>query len=1016
MPTSRARALSRAAAVLALALTALFIVPAAALALAPPAPPSVAAGYGDSLVIKSDGTLWAWGVNGAGELGLGDTMPREVPTQVGTGTDWAQVAIGDTGFVLALKSDGTLWGWGNDQNGQLGRGTFGDQFDTPQRIGTAGDWAAIACGDEHALALKQDGTLWAWGSNWYGQLGLDPNTGDADPLSPSFVPVRVDAASTYKSIACGYAHSLAVKSDGTLWAWGTNAYGQLGRGTVDPGNNDAAHVDRVQVGTATDWTTVSAGFDTSFGLRTDGSLYAWGNNGSGNDWAGGELGDGTNVDRHAPVRVGTGTDWKAISGGSNMTAAVKSDGTLWAWGYNSYGELGITAIGAIKSPRQVGTRTDWRLASAGAYHLLALSTGDDFGSCGGDFWGQTGIGYALYRPLGEQVGDQTGWVSVDAGLGHTGGIRADGTLWMWGRNGYGELAQDTSQYGSVNTPLQVGSDTDWAAVSCGDNTDSGFTAAVKTGGTLWAWGANDTGQLGVGDKQERDTPTQVGAATDWKTVACSDGVGDVGRGLWGQGDFIDFTLGLRTDGSVWAWGDNSRGQLGQGDHTDSLTPEKIPALDGVTIRTIAAGDDYAMAISNEGSGAGKLYAWGDDTNGQLGRGTTTATSTPAQVGTATDWLTVACGSGRDGAHAAGIRQGSTPGRGTLWTWGDNGAGELGLGDHTARLVPTQVGTDSNWVAVSCGSSYGDDFVLALKADGTLWAFGGDYRGQLGKGDYISVATPVEVPSLSAPLGVTLPLPPLFSAMSCGADSFGILQGGTLWAWGDNEFGQLGLGDPTVNPLSGVFGLEDYTQTGADPDTTAPVVSETAATSSAGMLRAAGGVAVRWYKRPLTVKLTAWDGQSGSGVSRVQYSVNDGIGWKTGRSVTIRRQGVTYLKYRGLDRVRNASTTVRKAIGIDSTRPKPCAPKAASVARYGTALLTYKIGDVHGATEKVTFAVKNAAGRTLKSWSVSSVAANRALTAGFRCTLQKGAYRFVVSARDEVGLTQLKTASNRLVVN
>ena len=411
-----------------LALLVLLAPPAAAGALAPPAPPSVAAGYSDSLIVKSDGSLWAWGANDRGQLGLGDRLPRELPTQVGTDTDWAQVAIGEMPFVVALKSDGTLWAWGDNQNGELGLGAWSEAVLSPTQVGSDADWAAVACGDEHTLALKQDGTLWAWGSNWYGQLGLDPNALDTEPLSPSFSPVHVGSA-TWQSVACGYAHSIAVRSDGTLWGWGANDYGQLGRGTADT----ATHVVPVQIGSAGTWAKAGCGFLASFGIRGDGSLYAWGWNN------GGVLGDGSTVDRHAPVHVGSGTDWVTVAGANNYTAGVKSDGSLWAWGYNSYGEVGLLTIGAVVDPRRVGTRSDWVTVEPGAYHLLALSSGGEFGSCGAGFWGQTGIGYSQYRPLGEQVGTQAGWHGIDAGLGHSAGVRDDGTLWTWGRNSWGEL-------------------------------------------------------------------------------------------------------------------------------------------------------------------------------------------------------------------------------------------------------------------------------------------------------------------------------------------------------------------------------------------------------------------------------------------------------------------------------------------------------------------------------------------------------------------------------------------------
>jgi alpha-tubulin suppressor-like RCC1 family protein len=1011
----------RAGIALAVVLLALLVVPAAALALPAPAPPSVAGGYSDSLIVKSDGTLWAWGANTRGQLGLGDTLPREIPVQVGTGTDWAQVAIGEQPFVVALKHDGSLWAWGENSNGELGLGAWSEPKLTPQRVGVASDWAAVACGGDHVLALKQDGTLWSWGSDQYGGLGYDAYL--PTPVADGYMPTPTQVSpGTWKAIAAGWMHSLAVRSDGTVWAWGANDYGQLGNGAFDAGHTLAAHEVPTQIAGATGFAKVGAGFITSFAIKADGSLWAWGNNGGGSDFAGGALGDGTNIDRLTPVRVGTDNDWTTVAGANSYTAGLKSDGTLWAWGYNSYGEVGISDVMAVKSPRRVGTRTDWAAVEPGAYHLLAVAASGQFGSCGAGYWGQTGIGYALYRPLGEQIGTEAGWQGIDASLGHTAGVRADGTLWTWGRNSFGELGQGDVLFGSVNSPLQVGTGTGWASVSCGDNTNSGFTAAIKTDGTLWTWGANDSRQLGLGDTVQHNTPAQVGSATDWKAVSCSDGVGDVGRGLWGAGDPVDFMLALRTDGTLVAWGDDSRGQLGQGDTAAETGRVAVQGLTGQVITTIATGDDYAMAISDvDQDGRGTLWAWGGNANAQLGLGTQDATTdhsasvtTPHQVGAFTDWMAVACGSGREGSHTMAIRDADGDGKGTLYGWGDDSTGQLGLGlpESSPRVVPTQVGTDGDWVAVSCGSSYGDDYTLARKADGSLWAFGGNYRGELGKGDYIAAYVPTRITSLSSPLGVTPPFVSA-SAIACGTNSFAILQDGTLWAWGDNAYGQLGVGDATVNPLSGVYGLADYVT--ADPDTAPPSVAATT-TSSDHMLGASDGaraVASKWYKKAVTIKLSATDDKSG--VSRVQYSLTGGVGWKTGASARISKQGLTHLKYRGLDRVRNASTVVERWIGVDSTRPKPSAPKGDTVKRGGKASLTYKVADVRGMTVKVTFVIKNAAGRTVKSWSRSGKAVNKTLTESFTCKLARGTYRFSVTARDLVGFTQVKAASNRLIV-
>jgi len=266
----------------------------------------------------------------------------------------------------------------------------------------------------------------------------------------------------WQQVSAGNSHTSAVKTDGTLWAWGNNSYGQLGLG------NTTSQTSPVQVGTGTNWQQVSAGTYHTMAVTTDGTLWAWGYNSNG------QLGLGDTTQRTSPTQVGTGTNWASVSasvyhsgGGGYHTLAVKTDGTLWAWGNNSYGQLGLGDTTQRTSPTQVGTGTNWASVSAGGFHALAVKT--------------------------------------------------DGTLWAWGNNGYGRLGDGTTT--QRTSPVQIGTDTTWQSVSAG----SSHTMAVKTGGTLWAWGYNGLGQLGLGDTTQRTSPVQVGTDTDWQQVSSGGG-------------------------------------------------------------------------------------------------------------------------------------------------------------------------------------------------------------------------------------------------------------------------------------------------------------------------------------------------------------------------------------------------------------------------------------------------------------------------------------------------------------
>ena len=244
---------------------------------------TVAAGsWGHSLALKTDGSLWAWGLNHFGELGDGTTHDRSAPTRIGAGQDWMAIAAGSY-HSLGLKTDGSLWAWGENEAGQLGDGTTEDRL-FPIRVGSTDDWVAMAAGYHHSLGLRSDGSLWAWGDNEHGQVGDGTRSLRSNPT-------RIGSANDWVAVAAGSGYSLALQSDGSLWAWGNNEHGQLGDYTTTDRlrptliERHLAKKDR--------WSAVSGSFPT-LALKPDGSLWAWGFN------AFGGLGDGTTVDRHSP--------------------------------------------------------------------------------------------------------------------------------------------------------------------------------------------------------------------------------------------------------------------------------------------------------------------------------------------------------------------------------------------------------------------------------------------------------------------------------------------------------------------------------------------------------------------------------------------------------------------------------------------------------------------------------------------------------------------------------------------
>jgi len=314
---------------------------------------SVAASGGFSLARKSDGTLWSWGYNGFGSLGDFTTVTKSSPVQI-PGTIWNDISVGYL-FSLARKTDGTLWAWGLDSSGSLGNLSVPQRASSPIQIpGTTwNDVAAGGSGQGLALARKTDGTLWAWGYNGYGELG-------DGTVAPKSSPVQVPGT-TWNDISVGQNISFARRTDGTLWAWGRNTSGQLGDNTI------ASKSSPVQV-PGTTWNDISASSICGYVLarKTDGTLWAWGTN------ANGQLGDNTIVNKSTPVQI-PGTTWNDISGSGSHALARKTDGTLWAWGLNASGQLGDNTTVSKSSPIQI-PGTTWNDISSGSNSTLARKT------------------------------------------------------------------------------------------------------------------------------------------------------------------------------------------------------------------------------------------------------------------------------------------------------------------------------------------------------------------------------------------------------------------------------------------------------------------------------------------------------------------------------------------------------------------------------------------------------------------------------------------------------------------
>lgn len=337
---------------------------------------SISATHYNSFSIKHDGTLWSWGLNYNGVLGIGqdyETMNGVgAPVQIGTDSGWAMIAAGKglSRNAAAIKDDGTLWAWGRNDYGHLGDGTTVDKL-SPVQIGSDTDWQYVSCGQFYMIALKNDGTLWSTGSNRsVGLLG----TGGPD----TNILTQISTDTDWASITCGQNSAFAIKNDGSLWGWGSNGFGTLGIG-IDYGFFSTP----VRVGLDNDWNSVSVDGMHVMALRNDGSMWTWGYNGDG------QLGDGTYDFSNVPLQIGTDS-WLQVAATALTSGAIRSDNTLWVWGSNVNQFLGTGNTDENENvPVQLAGQ--WERIYAGNAQNFADTVDGSLYGWGNNFQNQLGV-------------------------------------------------------------------------------------------------------------------------------------------------------------------------------------------------------------------------------------------------------------------------------------------------------------------------------------------------------------------------------------------------------------------------------------------------------------------------------------------------------------------------------------------------------------------------------------------------------------------------------------------------
>ena len=693
-----------------------------------------------SLFVKSDGTLWAMGYNGYGQLGNGTYNSTNVPVYVTSNV--VSVAAGAS-HSLFVKSDGTLWAMGWNNYGQLGNGSAVTQANVPVYV--TNNVVSAAAGCFHSLFVKSDGKLWGMGLNHYGELATSL-------IHNTTVPICI--SSNVVSVAAGCWSTLFVKSDGKLWGVGWNQYGDLGIGSTSEQDSPVCMSSNV--------VSVAAGDNYSMFVKSDGTLWAagWNNNdqlgcGLASSIAVPIMVHSLGVASLAPGPIGNHTlevgvpfnpfinsqpASQVVTNGGTVNLSVGITNSLAAVSYQWWKDSALLA-GATNAALSL---TNAGVTNSGVYYVVITNTAGGItisypadvavGNPSLLAWGYNNfgqLGNGTYNNTNLPITVMSNVVSAAAGGGHSLFVKSDGTLWAMGYNGNGQLGNATVAY-ATNVPVYVTSNV--VSVAAGQY----HSLFLKRDGTLWTMGYNYYGQLGNGTATDSSVPVFV-----------TNNVVSMAAGAY-------HSLFVMSDGTLWGMGADGQGELGPNGGWRTGTPVYVTN----NVVSVAAGSGHSLFVMSDGT----LWGMGANGSGQLGVGTINYSGTdgdgnpysydaPPSPVLAPAYITnnvVSMAAGGNSytvdynpvysfGHSLFVKS-----DGTLWAMGANGSGQLGNGTLNESDWPAYV--TNNVVSVSAGY----DSSLFVKKDGTLWAMGDNTYDQLGNG---SAVTQTTLPVLAYSAGV-----------------------------------------------------------------------------------------------------------------------------------------------------------------------------------------------------------------------------------------------------------------------
>jgi len=754
---------------------------------------SLSNGDSHTCAISDNGSLFCWGDNQYGQLGTGTTTNYNTPQLINLVNNRSAVEVAaGRHYTCAILDDGSLNCWGNNAENQGGFGTFGNLNSVnsqpiPVPLGVGKKVIDIEVSHtsmtSHTCAILDDGSLMCWGNNWYGQVGDGTNI-DENNTDWSF-PTTIDLGPGRKTVAValGDSHTCALLDNGSLKCWGHNGFGQLGLGySNSPSSsfeNWGVHTPQlVNFSNGRYPVAISSGYHNTCALLDNASLKCWGHNGFGQLGLGYSNGTDSFYPYPQTVEVDSGRQVIAIASGDYNSCMILDNNSLWCWGDNQLGELGLGYTSDSSSPSpstpQWVNLSNVASVTMGAYHSCAILINGSLHCWGYNSWGNLGIG-SIYSQAGCYSGTICSPHAVNLGSGEhislsERDIDGDGILNIF----------DTHMPG-----MQEGHAFSRSTIATGGiDQGNGHTCAIVENGSLYCWGDNDYGQLGTGDTNQRNLPTYVNLGGS-SVISVEAGTGH--------------TCAIVENGSIYCWGRNHKGQLGNDNFVAfQWNPQLVNLSVGRTAVQVSAGFYHTCAVLDNGS----VACWGLNSHGQLGSGLyggngdvfcgsgamyCNGQSNPVYVRLDQDELAglsnvsetaVAVSTGYQGSCAV-VEDGH------VRCWGANYQSLIPGGSNTPYTNPDLTSV----VAVAVE----DESACGLLQNGTVYCWGRGTEGQMGVNSTNNHYTGeiVSVQNLGKPV----------ISIAAGYRNFcAILNDNTMKCWGQNSMGKLGLGNTTTQLL------------------------------------------------------------------------------------------------------------------------------------------------------------------------------------------------------------------------